>query len=177
MSHSFSFSHCITLISKSLHFSWCPCWFNRWRREVCSCFHCFCCFFKAAGSSVEIEAFPLFYYSRRRRRRHSFSFFGFGKALCLETTFAISQLLPTHQGNFRNLLSLASSFLCKLATVNCSLGKLRCICKRWKICSILFQTYLPWEINLRIIRYGQHPIFILEKLQFPVVKAKASRRW
>ena len=119
MSHSFSFSHCITLISKSLHFSWCPCWFNRWRREVCSCFHCFCCFFKAAGSSVEIEAFPLFYYSRRRRRRHSFSFFGFGKALCLETTFAISQLLlPTHQGNFRNLLSLASSFLCKLATVN-----------------------------------------------------------
>ena len=68
-------------------------------------------FFKAAGS-VEIEAFPLFCYSRRRRRRHSFSFFGFGKALCLETTFAISQLLPTHQGNFRNLLSLASSFFC-----------------------------------------------------------------
>ena len=114
MSHSFSFSHCITLISKSLHFSWCPCWFNRWRREVCSCFHCFCCFFKAAGSSVEIEAFPLFYYSRRRRRRHSFSFFGFGKALCLETTFAISQLLPTHQGNFRNLLSLASSFFVQI---------------------------------------------------------------
>ena len=114
MSHSFS--HCITLISKSLHFSWCPCWFNRWRREVCSCFHCFCCFFKAAGSSVEIEAFPLFYYSRRRRRRrHSFSFFGFGKALCLETTFAISQLLlPTHQGNFRNLLSLASSFFVQI---------------------------------------------------------------
>ena len=170
MSHSFSFSHCITLISKSLHFSWCPCWFNRWRREVCSCFHCFCCFFKAAGSSVEIEAFPLFYYSRRRRRRHSFSFFGFGKALCLETTFAISQLLlPTHQGNFRNLLSLASSFLCKLATVNCSLGKLRCICKRWKICSIEFISHGKFWI----IRYGQHPIFILEKLQFPVVASNS----
>ena len=107
----------------------------------------FCCFFKAAGSSVEIEAFPLFYYSRRRRRRHSFSFFGFGKALCLETTFAISQLLPTHQGNFRNLLSLASSFLCKLATVNCSLGKLRCIVYAKDEKYAVLRTYLPWEIK------------------------------
>ena len=104
-SFSFPFSDCITLISKSLHFSWCPCWFNRWRREVCSCFHCFCCFFKAAGSSVEIEAFPLFYYSRRRRRglRKAFLFFlwlwkslVFGNNFCYKptaaTTYAPRQL-------------------------------------------------------------------------------------